>query len=393
MAVDLSLIIADLENKIAAADSNTPILDLLQMVTAAERLTGGKNVYDSVGLLPTGDQYEGTIAMTADGTIRLYSGESGGWDTLDSSSYTAPLPPWYFQGSTSGYVTGGNSPTTVNVIEKFSFVSDGNSTDVGDLTRNILNPGTGGSSSTDGYQLAGGNPGQVATVDKFPFASDANAATTNDHVAHSNASYSSSEYAAYQVAGVNPWPAGFGTQITKYVFAADTSTTGVGDTATIFFNSFACNSGTVLYAYGGANSGSSTTNAIEKFPFTAEGTMTDVGDLTIARRAGGFGLQGQNSSSHGYASGGTPWPDATIHNTIDKFSFASDGNATDVGDTTVSAFEKNGTSSTASGYGAGGDLGPADTNVIDKFPFSTDANATDVGDLLIAHRTEGAMQV
>jgi hypothetical protein len=393
MSVDLSLIIADLENKIAAADSNTPVLNLLQMVTAAERLTGGKNVYDSAGVLPTGNEYIGTIAMTADGTIRVYSGDSGGWDTLDSSSYTAPVPPWTFQGSTSGYVTGGNSPTTTNVIEKFSFVSDGNSTDVGDLTRNILNPGTGGSSSTDGYQLSGGNPGQVVTVDKFSFASDGNAATTNNHVAHSSSSYSSSEYAAYQVAGVNPWPAGFTTRISKYEFAADTSNTNVGDTATISLNSYACNSGTVLYAYGGANAAITTINAIEKFPFATEGTMTDVGDLTVARRFGGAAGQGQNSSSHGYASGGTPWPSATIHNTIDKFSFASDGNATDVGDTTVSAFEKNGTSSTASGYGAGGDLGPAVTNVIDKFPFSTDANATDVGDLLIAHKTEGAMQV
>lgn len=393
MSVDLSLIIADLENKIAAADSNTPILDLLQMVTAAERLTGGKNVYDSAGLLPTDSAYIGTVSMTADGTIRLYTGEA--WDTLDSSTYTAPLPPWYFQGSTSGYVTGGVPALTdaAKTIQKFSFTSDGNATDVGDLTRRVINEGTGGSSSTDGYQLSGGNPGQVVTVDKFPFASDANAATTNNHVAHSNASYSSSEYAAYQVAGVNPWPGGFGTQITKYVFAADTSTTGVGDTATISLNSYACNSGTVLYAYGGADASISTINAIEKFPFATEGTMTDVGDLTIARRAGGDGVQGQNSSSHGYASGGTPWPDSTIHNTIDKFPFASDANATDVGDTTVSAYNKNGTSSTTSGYGAGGDIGPTNTNVIDKFPFATDANATDVGDLIQSMYTMGAMQV
>jgi hypothetical protein len=84
MSVDFSLIIADLENKIAAADSNTPILNLLQMVTAAERLTGGSNVYDSAGLLPADSAYIGTIAMTADGTLRYYNGTE--WDTLNNAN-------------------------------------------------------------------------------------------------------------------------------------------------------------------------------------------------------------------------------------------------------------------------------------------------------------------
>ena len=40
-------------------------------------------------------------------------------------------------------------------------------------------------------------------------------------------------------------------------------------------------------------------------------------------------MAGQTSSSSGYSSGGeTP----SITNTIDKFAFASDGNATNVGD-------------------------------------------------------------
>ena len=46
-------------------------------------------------------------------------------------------------------------------------------------------------------------------------------------------------------------------------------------------------------------------------------------------------------------------------------------------------FKVNGTtfqSSTASGYSSGGELAAAETT-IDKFPFASDANATDVGDL------------
>ena len=75
---------------------------------------------------------------------------------------------------------------------------------------------------------------------------------------------------------------------------------------------------------------------------------------------------------------------------IDKFSFATDGNATDVGDLTVGRQTGAGSSSTTHGYSAGG-YGPGTSNIIDKFPFSTDANATDVGDLTLG-RYQGAGQ-
>ena len=63
---------------------------------------------------------------------------------------------------------------------------------------------------------------------------------------------------------------------------------------------------------------------------------------------------------------------------IDKFPFASDANATDVGDLFQSRLGAAGQSSTASGYTSGGNPG---SNTIDKFPFASDGNATDVGNL------------
>ena len=70
-------------------------------------------------------------------------------------------------------------------------------------------------------------------------------------------------------------------------------------------------------------------------------------------------------------------------NTIDKFPFASNANATDVGDLTVGRYSGAGQSSTASGYASGGTFAPTypNSNIIDKFPFASNANATDVGDL------------
>jgi hypothetical protein len=74
----------------------------------------------------------------------------------------------------------------------------------------------------------------------------------------------------------------------------------------------------------------------------------------------------------------------TSRNIIDKFPFATNANATDVGDLTVARYDSAGQSSTASGYTSGGYLTPGGRNIIDKFPFASDANATDVGDLVLA---------
>ena len=67
----------------------------------------------------------------------------------------------------------------------------------------------------------------------------------------------------------------------------------------------------------------------------------------------------------------------------DRWSFATDGNATDVGDLTVGRRVKSDSSSTTHGYTAAGyatspSLGL--TNIIDKHSFSVDGNSTDVGD-------------
>jgi hypothetical protein len=75
-------------------------------------------------------------------------------------------------------------------------------------------------------------------------------------------------------------------------------------------------------------------------------------------------------------------------NTIDKFPFAADGNATDVGDLTEAKFGGAAASSIASGYLAGGTTGSR-TNVIEKFSFTVDGNATDVGDTVPQNYSAG----
>ena len=130
MTISLSEMITDLNAKIAAADSNTPIATILQYVTEAERLGGGKIIYDSSAVLPSDSAYEGMIAYVADSATLKVRGDYGWVGIVDSASVY--VEPYSFQGSVSGYTAGG-FPLT-GEITKFPFSSDANATDVGDLT-------------------------------------------------------------------------------------------------------------------------------------------------------------------------------------------------------------------------------------------------------------------
>lgn len=123
---------------------------------------------------------------------------------------------------------------------------------------------------------------------------------------------------------------------------------------------------------------------IDKFPFASDANATDVGDLTQARQQ----PSGSSSTTSGYNSGGFAPP---MVNTIDKFPFAVDTNATDVGDLTQARNQSAGQTSTTNGYASGGNTPGGHSNVIDRISFAVDINATDVGDLSLARR-EGAGQ-
>jgi len=161
--------------------------------------------------------------------------------------------------------------------------------------------------------------------------------------------------------------------IQKFPFAADENSTDVGDLTSNTSYSEDCAAPAQGHGYscGGHDPSVPNKTAIEKFSFTSDGNATNIGDISPRT----FGGSGQSSTTHGYVSGGSP-PDKNV---IEKFPFAADGNATDVGDLTVARGQGSGQSSSASGYMAGGT-----SNVIDKFSFTSDGNATDVGDLSVA---------
>jgi hypothetical protein len=296
----------------------------------------------------------------------------------DAAAGASGSSGYSFQGSNYGYTSGGG-PSYSNVIEKFAFLSDGNATDVGDLTQERAYV-VGQSSSDYGYTTGGlGAPsGDQNIIDKFAFATDGNATDVGDLTTgrYASAGQSSAEYG--YTAGGGPGPT-LSNVIDKFPFSSDGNATDVGD-MTAARNGEGQSSTDYGYISGGwlgpvINAYS---NIIEKFPFSTDANATDVGDLTVPRH----GSAGQSSSDYGYLSGGyQAAPVGDYLNSIDKFPFASDANATDAGDLTSAKNQITGQSSTDYGYTSGGYDGNGSLNVIDKFPFASDGNATDVGDL------------
>jgi len=280
-----------------------------------------------------------------------------------------------FQGTVSGYSSGGLTPY-FNTIDKFSFSSDGNATDVGDLPTGVFGA-AGSSSTTHGYSSGGASfPGPGTNrIDKFPFASDTNATNVGTQTAlrYSAAGVTSTTH-GYAAGGRTPTALNV---IDKFPFASDGASSDVGDILSAKYELAGITSETHGYVSGG---GFPLSNVIEKFPVSSDTNSTDVGDLTVAR----YGPSGQFSESHGYTSGGSG------SNVIDKFPFASDTNATDVGDLLTNKFNSAGHSSTTSGYASGGN---PNSNVIEKFPFFSDSNSTDVGDLTVARYLASSQQV
>lgn len=394
MTVSLASIIADLESKIANADSSSSLSDLLSLLNSAERLTGTKSIYDSSELLTTAAE-EGSVKFQSDGSLRFYNGTN--WDLLNDPTYT----PNHTMGDTYGYTTGGQGPlpadptnpsyfTVRNIIDHFPFASDTNATDTGDLTA-TRHSAQSSSSQTHGYTAGSYGPNSNV-IDKFAMGTTANATDVGDleHQIGTGVGHSSTTH-GYVAGGItySP-PAGYVADIEKYSHSSDGNSVD-GGADLIYRLSYGtangANSPTHGYTTGSAVPGPSSAALylMQKYPFVSDDNATKVGDI-------GFNLQraaAANNDTHGYALGGVapgaPAPTGPAGaKLIQKFSFSTDENATVLtGLLTGVGWGRVGLSSKTNGYTSGGSLGTGPTTVdtIDKFPFASDANATDVGDL------------
>jgi hypothetical protein len=258
------------------------------------------------------------------GDYRLFEG-NGGVQFTGVARATNFLANQNFQGSVAGYVFGGYlGGSASNTIDKFPFAADTNATNVGNLAKNIFGS-AGQNSKTNGYSSGGcGVPFvETAQIDRFPFAADTNATNiANLSVSRRETSGQSSSVSGYTSGGrkIVPGP-------------------------------------------------SAPQNVIDKFPFATVANATNVGNLTVSRRLAGT----QSSSIFGYSSGGdiAPTSPNVTQSVIDKFSFATDTNATNVGNLATAVGSYGGQSSSISGY-------VCSTNTVQRFSFATDTNAVSI---------------
>ncbi len=245
----------------------------------------------------------------------------------DSTTESSPLPPqmglaYYFN------------------IEKFNFATEASSAGVGNLQFVRVNGGVGVASPTHGYVGGMKIYNEVPVdIERFSFANEAETAIIGGMT--------------YYRQG----PCEAASLTDGYIMNG--TLLGAGPPATIL------------------------TNIIEKYRFSSETDSALVGETTRAR----WLVIGASSPTHGYAMGGVANTPVVRYRTIDKMSFAAEGTSTYVGDLSSNNASACSSSSATHGYMLGGATSnnpPAPvtaTNAIDKFPFATDSNATDIGDL------------
>jgi len=223
-----------------------------------------------------------------------------------------------------------------------------------------------------GYSC-GGYP-YMATIDKYSLASDGAGVYAGFGLTAQNLYFGPQQVQSnthgYICGGYDP-SRGYLSGIEKFSFSVDATATIIGNLTQAKNGTSGCNSDT----YGYRNGGGPATNVIDRFPFASDTNAVDVGDLLGNMSHGASSTEG---STYGYITGmssGVP------SSTVTKYAFSSSSNAVDTTQDLTQGRNAGGAGSSAThGYVSGGPE-TSSTNIIDRYQFSSSAAATDVGDL------------
>jgi hypothetical protein len=349
------------------------------------------------------DDQANSDIMYFDGTnwVRLAKGEAG--EVLKVNEF-GTFPVWglgySLQGGQYGYMMGSNADASpFNLIDRFSFTSQSNAVAVGSmLTGTHANTSSGSSSASHGYSAGHINITSTAwsnTIQKVSFASaEADSTDVADLTLARNKAGGATAFTqqfGYCYGGHHTSPSSTDV-IDKYAFATDSDATNVGDlTEPQVYYTGGSNSLTHGYRAGGyVNTPNGGSEVIDKWSFATDGDATDVGNLLGVYMHVGAGF---SSPTHGYTYGQyQPGAPQALTN-IEKYSFATDGNSTDVGDMTVGRYLAGGVSATDHGYIQGGvnSTGQA-VNIIERVAHATDTNAVDWADLTVGKKAGAGVQ-
>jgi len=210
--------------------------------------------------------------------------------------------------------------STINVMDYVTFASAGNATDFGDLN----------STAAGASAASNSTRGIITDADDIRYIT---IATTGNSVTFGNWG-ENRDYAGMCANDTRAVVAGgnSGNQTTDFVIIATTgSQASFGSISNIYTqlnNGIVSSSTRGVFGGGFSSGGGGDTNVIAYITIASEGNATDFGDLTVSR----YGLGSCSSTTRGVFAGGLS---GVKHNQIDYITIASTGNATDFGDLTT----------------------------------------------------------
>ena len=308
-----------------------------------------------------------------------------------------PVPQYLFQGSVAGYQFGGNG--IASNMQKFEFSSSADASTIGNLQGSASGVGsTAIKSTTAGIVMAYSNG--AVRFESVSFATDGDVAFTGGELAGlslQNPVLISSSESGY-VSGHN---IGSTSLTRKFPYASPATVTVTGTLGNNYNrHSSSQNSTTHGYVSGGYDQNkpdpARRLDEIYKFPFATDADATLIGNLNQGKNS----ASGLSSADYGYSAGG--FTDAAGgKGYIEKFPFASDGNAAQVGELFTSGNTGSNQSSTnwaaqssttdaylTSGTGRYVDISSG-SNIIQRFPWASDSTSVDTG-RLTQHVTQNA---
>ena len=170
-------------------------------------------------------------------------------------------------------------------------------------------------------------------------------------------------------------------EIIRFSMTSSSTSNDVGDLTQTANN--AASFGNATHGWIAGNAVNDTTR-VEKFAFASTGNATDWSDLGWVSAGGGGATNGAGTYGYVQSGGGSP----NYQTRIQKVNLTSSATSTTSGVVTVGRNSGGGTSSSTHGYLAGGHTG-ATSNVIDKFAFATDSDSTDVGNTTLSIHSRG----
>ena len=366
-----------LQNQINAFDSNTGTQILLSTLIRAIDAGDVRQGYADSAAFPTDSAFIGMIGFDDFDSSLRYVGRdlvAHKIDSADIVSSGASGPLAY---------AGANAYQMYELVGKFDMSSTTTASGIPALGTNLFpdfsRGRASGISATKGYYMFNFSPNDTS-IDAFPFAAEDAMTDTTGTLTQVRKNFQGEPVGdglfCYAAGGFNPG-VGIVNTVDKFPTAADDQAgTDVGDLTVARQGQAHVSSTTFGYAAGGGGPPGAK-NVIDKFPFATDANATDVGDLLVTQQA----AAGASSTTHGYAAGGigTPAP-SNRRDDIGKFAFASDGNATDVGNLASAKDNTGGASSATHGFALGGAAGNKG-NTIHRWAFASDGNATDYADM------------